>query len=146
VTRANASIPSLNPPRACEVEGFRTIRRRRRWFWGLLLTYMPAGILALRSGWDLAVPLPFAWFLAAAVSGYVLYRSRCPRCSNRAFLIQWVLPRRLRFLQRLGFGRYASNSLFATRCLHCRARLYWPEQDLVDAETTTPPHQASTDH
>jgi hypothetical protein len=112
----------------------------------LLLTYMPAAFVAFGSGWDLAVLLPFAWLLAVAVSAHVLYRSRCPRCSNRAFLIQWVLPRRLRFLQRLGFNRNASNSLFATRCLHCRARLYWPEQDLVDAETTTPPHKTSTDH
>jgi len=84
-----------------------TYRRRRRLFFGILLTYVP-GVFIL--GYPLMrligseVPLYIiagGWMLAFFVSGIYLSSFPCPNC-HRSFFRTWY-----------------SHNPFAMRCVHC---------------------------
>jgi hypothetical protein len=85
--------------------GLQEIRRRRRHFWIVFATYLPATGLALLAT-EAAVPyIAGLWMLGAALTAVRAGWVRCPRCGER-------------FSQR----RRATNS-FTQECLHCGLRL-----------------------
>jgi len=113
-------------PRPSEVAAFQSLKRRRRWLWGLLLTYLPGAgglaALSLRYGvprkYEMVAPI--AWMIAMSIAGIRHGYFRCPRCGKRCF-------------QR-GFFHNA----WASRCLHCNMRLYWSGQELVSVSKGLP--------
>ena len=99
-----------DPPRPEELSGFRTIRFRRRLFWGLFLAWMPACELLYPSFGQLVL---IAWAIAWALAGTFYQLSRCPRCGQRCFRKAWTV-----------------RNPFDHRCSHCRVSLYWDRAHL----------------
>lgn len=70
-------------------------RRRRRLFWGLWLTYLPAMMVVAgvfgRSTHALTI-LGVAWMTAFALAASRMVRWRCPRC-RKPFVGGWSGPR-----------------------------------------------------
>lgn len=108
--------PPDERPRPTEIEGFRAIRARRRWFWTLFLTFVPCSLLAAIVNQTLGFVVAIVWMSAFAIWGAIFTWSRCPRCGELCFmtfkpLLVW------------------SNS-WAKRCVHCKTRLYWSDDEL----------------
>ena len=82
--------------------GLSKLRRRRWFFWGVLLIYVPSIWLSLRlTNSDRQTGKVFAvWFFFLFVSSLLVAIGRCPRCGN-FFHVNGFIP------------------LFLRRCLHC---------------------------
>jgi len=108
--RRGQRVRAEDPPRPEELSGFRTIRFRRRLFWGLFLGWIPGGTFLSTTFGPTG---PTAWMAAFLLAGMVLNLSRCPRCRQRCFIKGWV-----------------SSGPFDHRCSHCRVSLYWDRAHL----------------
>ena len=82
--------------------GLRNLRRRRCFFWGVILIYVPAIWVSLRlTNSDRQTAKVFAvWFLLVLVSSLLTTAGKCPRC-GKLFHLNGFTP------------------LFLRRCLHC---------------------------
>jgi len=113
-------------PRPSEVPAFQSIKRLRRWLWGLFLTYLPGAgglaALSLRHGVprEYEMVAPIAWMIAMAIVGIRHGYFRCPRCGKRCFKRGWF------------------HNAWASRCLHCNVRLYWTDEELMNAVEGVP--------
>ena len=109
-----------------EIEAFRSIARRRRSVWGLFLIFMPIAIPAQLLSETVPELVVGGWAVAVAVATGIHGLSRCPRCGERCFMkAPW------------------SSNPWAGRCLHCRIKLYWTEEELSqvssDLDSLAPP-------
>lgn len=82
--------------------GLGKLRRRRWFFWGVILVYIPAIWLSLRlTNSDSQTGKVFAvWFLFLFASSILTAMGKCPRCGN-LFHVNGFIP------------------LFLRKCLHC---------------------------
>ena len=82
--------------------GLAKLRRRRWFFWGVILVYIPAIWLSLElTNSDRQTFKVFAvWFLFIIVSSMLAATGRCPRCGHY-FHVNGFIP------------------LYLRRCLHC---------------------------
>ena len=82
--------------------GLGKLRRRRWFFWGVILAYVPSIWLSLRlTNSDRQTAKVFAvWYLFVLVSSILAATGKCPRC-GKLFHINGFIP------------------LFLRRCLHC---------------------------
>jgi len=82
----------------------------------LFLTFVPCSLLAAVINQTLGLVVAIGLMSTFAILGAVLTWSRCPRCGEFCFkkfktLLVW------------------SNS-WARRCMHCKIRLYWSDDEL----------------
>jgi len=117
------------PPKAPEARKFLSIRRGRRW----AALVLPAALAVAVAASFLQQRL-FAFIGVGSLGAILLVSSlhaltRCSRCGNRCFMLG---PR---------------LNPWATRCLHCRTRLYWSdaELDLRGAAHLAPPSTHAKD-
>jgi hypothetical protein len=113
-------------PKPSEIEAFRGIARRRRWVWGLFLIFMPIAVPAQLLSETVAELLVGGWAVAFAVATGIHGLSHCPRCGKRCFMkAPW------------------SSNPWASKCLHCRIKLYWTAAELSqvssDLQSLAPP-------
>jgi len=108
---ADAPEAQTEPPTPAELAGFRTIRRRRRWFWIIFLTYVPCTVGVALINQNVAFFVAICWMVAFGIVGTVFTFSRCPRCGQFCFF----RPMRI-------------TNTWRSRCVECGIRLYWKEQ------------------
>jgi hypothetical protein len=99
-------------PRNSEWEAFRSVRRRRRWVWLIVLSYLPVGAGVFLIGPDLGIAVAVVWMIALCAAAALHSVTRCPRCGRRCF------------------HSNSWHNQLALRCLHCRTRLYWRDKEL----------------
>ncbi|RLB02865.1 MAG: hypothetical protein DRG59_12360 [Deltaproteobacteria bacterium] len=82
--------------------GLSKLRRRRCFFWGVLLIYVPTIWLSLRlTNSDRQTAKVFAvWYLFVFISSILAATGKCPRC-GKLFHVNGFIP------------------LFLRKCLHC---------------------------
>jgi hypothetical protein len=101
------------PVRRSEVEAFRSIRRRRRWFWLIFTINAPMAALALLVNERLSNVVAILWLVLSGIAGEALAWSRCPRCGE------------------LCFRKSIWHNPWATKCPFCRTRLYRTDEELL---------------
>ncbi|HZO80173.1 MAG TPA: hypothetical protein VFB33_00635 [Candidatus Binataceae bacterium] len=115
--RKQAKPPPLSDAQRAALAG---IRRRRRWFWGWAVSYLPVGYVLMRGKWQAAFAgFVVVWTAALAFSVIRLRAARCPRCgapfhakrSERGWTLGMTLGRRcLSCGLELGAGRTATRA------------------------------------
>ncbi len=112
ILRRDGERGSDDPPAPSEMEGFWSVRRRRRWVWLLLLGYVPAVSATMAVHEVLGRVVAVGGMMAFLVAAVLHARSRCPRCGGACFQDElWPNP-------------------WVRRCLQCRTRLYWSDEHL----------------
>lgn len=85
--------------------GLRSIRRRRRYVWGIIAVYLPVMWGALRVSSFHAASIAFGvWLLLLCICVFAAALCRCPACGNY-------------------FHMHGLTLLFCRRCLHCNLHL-----------------------
>ena len=97
------------PPAEDEFEAFQEIPRALKRIGIVFLAFFPWTLSASLISPSLGFPAALLWLMAFFISAGLYMASRCPRCGESCFV--------------KGLRRDA----FATRCIHCQARLYWPK-------------------
>jgi hypothetical protein len=109
-----------SPPGCPQAQDFVPIRRRRRWMVLVLLAALPVALAASWIHGPLSVFITVGWMGAFLLASSLHALTLCPRCDNRCFIRgAWLNP-------------------WATRCLHCRMRLYWSDAELDFSGSTRP--------
>jgi hypothetical protein len=106
-------------PKLPETRGFVSIRRGRRWMVLVLLSAVPVVVAASSIQERLSVFISVGWLAAFLLVSSLHALALCPRCGHRCFILS---PR---------------LNPWATRCLHCRTRLYWSDAELDVTESAS---------
>ncbi|MEA3333711.1 MAG: hypothetical protein U9Q58_08950 [Pseudomonadota bacterium] len=104
--------------------GLSKLRRRRCFFWGVILIYIPSIWLSLRlTNSDRQTAKVFAvWFLLVLISSIFTAVGKCPRCGN-LFHVNGFMP------------------LFLRRCLHCGLHITADKKQHEEKNNTNVPPQ-----
>jgi hypothetical protein len=95
-----------------QVEAFTALSRRRRWVWGLFLSYMPAAVVAGLINETIGNCVAIGWTIACAGATGLHGFSRCPRCGRHCFV------------------KTTRSNPWASKCLHCGINLYRAKEEL----------------